>query len=134
MEGVFGTITFGKVAGVRTFFDIHKKSSGRFNDHPVHLQKPRLERAGNDLIEIKMKMVLNAAWSGDPHRHLALFHFYQENNLAAPLIIGGKPLGPLMSMFVITDLVEHHTHWLRVGQLLRATLDISFLEYIPIIV
>ncbi|SRR5260221_1315746 len=131
MEGLFGIITFGRAAGVRTFYEISKHTSGRYGDHVIHLRKPRTEWAGNELTELGIKMVLNAAWSKDPHTHLALFHWYQENAFAAPLIIGGKPMAPGMSLFVLTDIEELHTHWLRRGVLLRCTLDLAFKEYMP---
>ena len=114
-----------------TFYSISKKQSGRYGKHEVHLQKQPLEWGGNDLIEIQMKITLNAAWCKDPHVHLAKFHLMQETAMAAPLIVGGKPMGPGMSLFVITALSEEHTHWLRNGTLIRATLDVNFTEYLP---
>jgi GpU protein len=124
-------ITFGRAAGMRTFYEITRKRGGRFGYHDIHLLKPRGERGGSKLIEIEMKMVLNGAWCRDPHTHLALFHHYEESAIAAPLIIGGKPMGPGMSLFVLEDMEEVHTHWLRRGMLLRATLDLQFREYMP---
>jgi hypothetical protein len=131
IEGAFGTIIFGRVQGrIETFEEIGRKYSGRFGSHMVHLQKPLLEWAGSDLLQIDLKISLNAAWCGDPNVLLAEWHFYHENALAAPLIVGGKPMGPGLSLFVVTDLDETHKHWLRGGKLLSVELSVSFKEYI----
>jgi phage protein U len=132
VAGVYGAITFGRARGrIHTFEEISRRYSGRFSAHMVHLRKPLLEWAGNDLLEISMTVKLNASWCGDPLPILAEWHFFHENALAAPLVIGGKPMGPGLSMFVITELQETHRHWLARGQLIAATLDVTFKEYIP---
>jgi hypothetical protein len=97
----------------------------------VHRRKPLLEYAGNDLVEISMSVHINAAWSGDPLPLLAQWHAYHEGALAAPLVVGGKPMGPGLSLFVITDLSELHKHWLHRGRLIAVELSATFKEYIP---
>ena len=131
-EGIFGAIQFGRARGrIHTFEEIERKYSGRFSSHEVHLRKPLLEWAGNDLLKITMKVHLNAAWCGDPLPILAEWHFFHENALAAPLVIGTKPMGPGLSLFVITDISETHKHWLPKGRLLAVELSVEFQEYIP---
>lgn len=130
-EGIFGSVLFGKVlGGFRTFHQITKKSAGRFHDHEIHLQKPLSEWSGDGLVEIGMSITLNAAWSGDPHRMLAELHLYQENALAAPLIIGGRPMAPGLSLFVLRSVSETHMYWLKGGILIHADIDLEFKEYI----
>ena len=130
-EGIYGVIQFGRAQGrIMTFEEVNKKYAGRFTAHMVHLRKPLLEWAGNDLVEITMRVHLNAAWCGDPNAQLMPWHFLHENALAAPLVIGGKPMGPGLSLFVITDLHEKHKHWLKGGQLIAVELEITFKEYI----
>jgi hypothetical protein len=132
MEGIYGAIIFGKAARrIHTFYEIERQYSGRFGVHMVHMRKPLLEWAGNDLIKINMKLNLNAAWCGDPLPILAEWHFFHENAMAAPLIIGSKPMGPGLSMFVITDMREGHKFWLKGGKLIGVELDVTFQEYIP---
>jgi hypothetical protein len=132
IEGIYGALIFGRVLGrIQTFHEIERKYSGRFGSHMVHLRKPLLEWAGNDLIEIEMKVNLNSSWCGDPNPLLAAWHFFHENAIAAPLIVGGKPMGPGLSMFVITELSEAHKHWLPGGQLIAVELNVTFKEYIP---
>jgi hypothetical protein len=132
VEGVFGAIIFGRARGrIHTFEEVEKKYAGRFASHMVHLRKPLLEWAGNDLLEITMKVHLNASWCGDPLPILAEWHLFHENALAAPLVIGGKPMGPGLSLFVITDLTETHTHWLAGGQLIAVEMSVTMKEYIP---
>jgi Phage P2 GpU len=131
-EGIFGAVIFGRARGrIHTFEEITRKYTGRFGSHMVHLRKPLLEWAGNDLIEIGINVHLNAAWCGDPLPILAEWHFFHENALAAPLIIGGKPMGPGLSMFVINEMGETHKMWLPGGRLIAVELQISFKEYIP---
>lgn len=130
-EGIYGVIQFGKAQGrIHTFHEIERKYTGRFTSHMVHLRKPLLEWAGNDLVEITMKVNINASWAGDPIPLLAQWHFFHENALAMPLIVGGKPMGPGLSLFVITELKETHKHWLRGGKLIAVELEATFKEYI----
>jgi hypothetical protein len=132
VEGFYGSIIFGRALGrIQTFHEIERKYQGRFNAHMVHLQKPLLEWAGNDLIKLDMKVNLDASWCGDPLPLLAEWHFYHENAMFAPLLIGGKPMASGLSLFVITDLHEAHKHWLVGGRLLAVELAITFGEYIP---
>jgi phage protein U len=132
MEGLFGAIIFGKLQGrIMTFEEIQRKYTGRFSAHMVHLRKPLLEWAGNDLVKINMKVSLSSSWCGDPLPLLAMWHFFHENAFAAPLIVGGKPMGPGLSLFVITELNEAHKHWLRGGRLISVDLNVEFQEYIP---
>jgi len=132
MEGLYGAIVFGRAQGrIETFHEIDRKYEGRYGVHNVHLRKPLLEWAGNGLVEITMKISLNAAWCGDPLPLLAQWHFFHENAICAPLVVGTKPMGPGLSLFVITELNEHHKHWLKGGQLIAVELDVTFKEYIP---
>lgn len=131
-EGIYGVIEFGRAHGrIHTFEEIERKYAGRFGAHMVHLRKPLLEWAGNDLVEITMKISLNSSWCGNPLPILAQWHFFHENALFAPLIIGGKPMGPGLSCFVITELQETHKHWLKRGVLISCELNVTFKEYIP---
>jgi hypothetical protein len=131
-EGILGSIAFGKTRGaIRTFYKIDRKYKGRFPKHNIHLQKPLTAWAGNDLIEITLQMNLNAAWCSDPVPILAEFHFYHENAIAAPFLVGARPMAPGLSLFVITELSEGHEHWLHRGRLIKVTLDLTLEEYLP---
>lgn len=130
-EGNYGSITFGRARGrINTFYEMKKNMEGRYGEHLVHLRKPLLEWAGNGLTRIQLGFNLNAAWCGDPNDILAQWHFYEENALAAPLIIGGKPMAPGLSLFVVSDIEELHKYWLR-GRLIGVELHANFREYIP---
>jgi len=132
MEGLYGPIIFGRRGGaIHTFYEIKRKYTGRYGEHMVDLRKPLLEWAGNGLLKIDMDIKLNAAWCGDPLPIMAEWHLFHENGWWSPLVIGGKPMGPGLSLFVIDELEETHTHWLKGGKLLSVTLAISFTEYIP---
>jgi hypothetical protein len=132
VEGIYGSIIFGRARGrIHTFEEINRKYAGRFGEHEVHLRKPLLEWAGPALVEIDMSISLDASWCGNPLPILAEWHAYQEGALAAPLIVGGKPMGPGLSLFVITELSEHHKYWLKGGRLIAVELKANFKEYIP---
>jgi hypothetical protein len=110
---------------------ISRTSTATYGSHEIHLRKPRSEFSRLELIQIDMHIVLNAAWSGDPHRHLSAFHQMKDRATVAALIIGGKPMAPGASLFVLIGMKENHTHWLRQGELIRTELDLTFQEYIP---
>ena len=132
VEAIYGSIIFGRAMGrIHTFEEIQRKYTGRYGSHMVHMRKPLLEYAGNDLVEITMTVHLNAAWCGNPLPLLAQWHAYHEGALAAPLIVGGVPMGPGLSLFVITDITETHKHWLHSGRLIAVELNANFKEYIP---
>jgi hypothetical protein len=132
MEGFYGSIIFGKAnQRIHTFYEIARDYKGRYGAHMVHLRKPLLEYAGNDLIKIDMRIKLNASWCGNPLPILDEWHYFHENALAAPLIIGGKPMAPDKSLFVIVQMKENQKHWLKGGQLIAVELDVHFEEYIP---
>jgi Phage P2 GpU len=132
IEGAYGSIIFGKTQGrINTFYEVKRHYEGRYGEHMVHLRKPLLEWAGNGLVAIEFGFNLNAAWCGDPNELLAQWHFYHENAIAAPLIVGGKPMGPGLSLFVVEHLEELHKYWLAGGQLIGVELHVSFKEYIP---
>jgi hypothetical protein len=132
LEGLYGSVIFGRAMGrIHTFYEVDRKYKARLAPHMVHLRKPLLEYAGPDLVEIEMSLTLDASWCGDPNPLLAQWHFYNESAFAAPLIIGGKPMGPQLSLFVISALSEHHKHWLVGGRLIAVELHASFIEYIP---
>jgi len=131
-EGVYGSIIFGRARGrIHTFEALERKYKGRFGVHMVHLRKPLLEWAGNDLLEIEMRINLDASWCGNPLPILAEWHYFHENAMAAPLLVGGKPMGPGLSLFVITSIDEHHKNWLPPGRLLAVEMSVAFQEYIP---
>src|SRR5215472_10724862 len=93
----FGTFLFGKVFGHwQTFQEYSRSEEGRYNDHDVHLNKPKSEYNGPGLIELDISMVLNSAWCGDIRPIISQLHAYHRGSfgaspLAAPLILGGKP-------------------------------------------
>jgi hypothetical protein len=131
-EGLFGAVLFGKLRGrIHTFHEIQRTYTGRYGTHMVHLRKPLLEWAGNDLLKITMNVNLDASWCGDPLPILAEWHFFHENGIVAPLVIGTKPMGPGLSLFVITEIQETHKHWLPGGRLIAVELTVTFQEYIP---
>jgi hypothetical protein len=132
IEGSYGSIVFGKSGGrIATFYEIKRHYEGRYGTHMVHLSKPLLEWAGNDLLSIEFGFNLNASWCGDPNEILAQWHFYHENAIAAPLIVGGKPMGPGLSLFIVEHIEELQGYWLPGGRLTGVQLHVSFKEYIP---
>jgi phage protein U len=132
--GIFGSFLFGKLVGRwQTFYQVTRSEAGRFEDHAVWLNKPRSEYGGPQLIELELKMVLDANSCGDPRPIIAQLQTYERNGLAGTLILGGKAMGPRASMFSLRTLIAKETKWHRDGMPLRVELDVDFTEYEPII-
>jgi phage protein U len=132
IHGIFGIFIFGKIGGKwKSYYEVTRTHTGRYSEHAVHLQKERSEWCGNSLIKLDIKMVLNSAWCGDPRPIVSQLLFYKENALAVPLILGGKPQAPGLSLFTLREINETTTHWLHSGQPIRIELDLSFMEYAP---
>jgi phage protein U len=133
-QASFGTFLFGKVHGHwQAFHSTRRSEEGRWNDHDVHLSKPKSEYHGPGLIQIDMEMVLLTSWSGDIRPIVSQLHAYQRNGLAAPLLLGGKPAGPRMSMFILRKFDEKYDRWLKDGVPIRAETKMSFVEYMPLL-
>lgn len=128
----FGPVVFGHIGGViRTYQEATRSYAGRWADHKIHLVKPRSEWLGNALLEVSLKCNLNTGWCADVNSILAEFHYMQENAIFAPLVCGGKPMGPIFSLFVLRAIQETHKFWFGDGTLIGAEVDLGFTEYIP---
>lgn len=128
--GLLGSVSFGThvPGGIVTFHAMQRKRSSRWEDHVIHGRKPVPEYLGPALIEAQIEMVLNTAWC-NPQGALSLLHLYQEQALAMPLIIGGKPFGPGLSLFSVREIDEKHVHWSRQGDVLKYELGVNLTEY-----
>lgn len=132
MIGLYGSFFFGKSFGKwQSFFEVKRIDVGRYERADIWLNKPLTERAGPGLIELEVKMNLLAATCGDPRPIISELHFYERNQLAATLILGGKPMGPRASMFTLDEVDETQHHWLRDGTPLKVELTLAFTEYWP---
>ena len=132
IAGIFGTFTFGKsVAGLRTYYEVGRSESTRWEDHQVLLQKPKSEDLGPDLIEVAIKLHLNAEWSGSIPPIIAALKFMQRARLAACLLLGGKAMGPGASFFTLRDMNETYGLFLPDGTPVICDLDLAFTEYEP---
>jgi phage protein U len=130
----FGPVVLGHIGGIiRTYQELTRADTGRWTDHEVHLVKPRSEWCGEALIEISMKVNLNTGWCANVTSIISEFHAMKRNAIPAPLVCGGKPMGPMFSLFVLRSVQETHKFWLGDGTLIGAEIDLGFTEYIPYI-
>jgi phage protein U len=128
--GIFGSFLFGKSFGsFQSFYEVDRSEATRWEDHDVLLQKPRSEYIGPDLIEVSIKLHLNAEWSGRLSPIIAHLKGMQRAAIAACLLLGGQAQGPGASFFVLREMHEAYSMWLPDGSPVICDLDLSFVEY-----
>ena len=131
LVGLYGTIPF--MTGsyrTQTFYDMRRTHKASFKAHEIHLQKPVSEYVGPGMVEISFSMNLSTRWGLQPQIMLAQLHRYLGPPAqAAILFIGGRLLGPGLSLFVITDLDESHKFFSRNGVLFACEVNVKMTEY-----
>jgi hypothetical protein len=130
MIGLYGPIFFHSGStGLTTFDEMRKTVSARWGDHPVHLQKPLLEYGGPQLIEIGFRMELIKPFTMDPLAAIIMLEEIMDLAIPLPLIIGMKPMGRGVSLFVLTQLQHTMKYFYRDGGLLGASVEVQLKEY-----
>jgi hypothetical protein len=130
MIGLYGTIFFHSgTTGLTTFDEMNKTVAARWGDHPVHLAKPLLEYSGPQLIEITFKMELIKPFTADPLGTIIILEEIMDLAIPLPLIIGMKPMGRGLSLFVLASLKHQMKYFYRGGGLLGASVEVELKEY-----
>lgn len=127
--GSFGTLVF-KTSDkkILTFSDMQQKISANYAQHKIIAKKPRSEFLNVDLREVKMTIVLDAMLGVKPRKQLEKIEDMLKKAYANYLVIGEKKIGS--NKFVITDLSESWDVIYSKGELARATVDVTFQEYV----
>lgn len=114
----------------QTFYDMRRTFKASYKAHEIHLQKPVGEYVGPGLVEVSFSMNLSTRWGLNPNLLLAQLHQYLGPPAqAAILFVGGRLLGPGLSLFVITDLDESHKYFSRNGILIACEVSVKMTEY-----
>jgi hypothetical protein len=130
MIGLYGTIFFHSGStGLSTFNEMRKTVTARWNDHPVHMSKPLLEYSGPQLIEVTFRMELIKPFTVDPLSTIITLEEIMDLAIPLPLIIGMKPMGRGVSLFVLTNLQHEMKYFYRDGGLLGASVEVQLKEY-----
>lgn len=101
--------------------------SSRWRQHNLVGKKPRMEFAGPDMDETTLTVVLSAEHGVQPRKMIKKLEAAVKNGTVAKLVIGGKRVGA--SKVYISKMSETWDDIWNRGELVRATLDITFSEY-----
>ena len=125
MIGTLGNIAFEVSADkIRTFQQLQRNGSVRYQKHDVISTKPILEFVGADLDEIPLTVRLDVTKGVKPLQEITAMRDNMNNGNRLTLVIGGNVFGD----FVIEKITDT---WERVdnrGRLLIATVNLSLRE------
>nr|WP_325300160.1 phage tail protein [uncultured Dysosmobacter sp.] len=105
--------------------NMKREVSARTKQHNLVAQKPKIEFIGPDLDETTMTIVLSAEHGVKPRKIIEKLEAAVASGTVANLVIGGKSLG---KVYISKMSETWDTIWNQ-GELVRATLDITFSEY-----
>ena len=129
MIGVYGPIFFTPGNPVTTFDNMKKTVTARWGEHEVWLGMPLLEYAGPKLIEVSFTMELIKPFTMDPMGAVTILEGMMDSATPAPLIVGMKPMGRGMSMFVMTSLSSQPKFFYRGGEWMGCSVEVQLKEY-----
>lgn len=102
--------------------------SGRWKQHNlVAKKKPKMEFVGPEMDEITLTVVLSAEHGVKPRATIEALENAVAKGKVANLVIGGKKVGA--NKVYISNISETWNDIWNQGELVRATLDITFAEY-----
>ena len=125
MIGTLGTITF-KVSEdtIRTFTNLSRTGSARFQQHDVIGKKPVLEFIGPDLDAVTLPVRLDVKYGLNPQNEINAMREAMNAGEGLSFLIGGKFLGD----FVIESVADTWETTDNRGNLLKATVLLSLKE------
>lgn len=125
--GSFGkTIVFETSANkALPFSGMKREIGGRWKEHEIIGKKPKSEYCGPEAQEVKMTVTLSAEHGVKPRATMDAIAKACEKGTVDNLIIGGKVIAKMK----ITSVSEAWERVLNKGELLKATLEITFKEY-----
>ncbi|MDT3416179.1 phage protein U [Brevibacillus aydinogluensis] len=126
--GSFGEIVFEvSLEKIRTFSDLKRSASSRWNAHERFGQKPRSEFLGPNLDEISFVMRFDVSHGMDPKKEMDRLLAWCRSGRAETLIIGGIPIG--MDKWVIKSVTQNWKVVDGSGRLLIGEADVTLEEY-----
>lgn len=128
--GTYGPIIFGTgPTGVLTFDNFKKTVTARWGTHEVYQDKPLLEYAGPNLIEVAFTMGLISPITSDPTAAIVTLQETMDLALPYPLTIGMLPVGRDASLFILESLEVNPKYFYRGGTIIGAEVAVKLKEY-----
>lgn len=125
MIGTLGSIVFKVSADtVRTFTNLTRSGTARFQQHDVIGQKPILEFIGPDLDTIALPVRLDISYGIDPQSEINAMREAMDTGTRSAFIVGGKFLGD----FVIESVSDTWETVSNRGNLIKASVSLSLKE------
>jgi phage protein U len=126
--GSFGDIVF-EVSNSRTktFKDLERSGSARWDDHEIIGKKPKSEFIGPGLEEISFTILLKAELGINPIKELDKLRKMRDSGKVASFVIGGKPIS--QNYWSIQQTSESYKVVDRKGNILEAEVNIDLKEY-----
>ncbi len=126
--GSFGPIVF-EVSDKRVFTlsNMKQQISAQYGDHKLINKKPQKEYIGAGARVFKFSITVNVMLGVKPKDVLRDMEYLTESGFTDYLVIGNKTVGS--NKFCITDLGETWDTVYSGGELARATLDVTMVEY-----
>lgn len=107
--------------------NLKRTVSARWKQHNLVAQKPKMEFVGPDMDETTLTVVLSAEHGVKPRKTIEKLEAAVASGTVAKLVIGGKKIGS--NKVYISKMSESWDEIWNQGELVRATLDITFSEY-----
>lgn len=128
--GSWGSAISFSVSGDKqlTFRDMKKSVTSRWKDHAIIGQKPLSEFAGPENDSVTMTVVLSAAMGVNPRNVIDTLEAAMTSGAVDYLYVGGKKIGS--DKMRLTDMSEAWDCVMLDGLLVKATLDLTFSEYV----
>ncbi len=110
-----------------SFTGMKRSSSGRWAAHNIIGQRPKPEFLGPSMDEVTMDVVLDASMGINPRKTMKAFRFACKKGEAHYLRINGKKV--CKNKMAISSVEEHWERLWNKGELVRATVTVTFSEY-----
>ncbi len=129
MIGAFADLVF-EVSGekVLTFDEFKHDVKSRYARHELINQPPVLEWLGSDTQKITLTVTLTTALNVNPADEIETVKQLCLDGVADWLIIGNEVVGA--TMWVITDASTKATAWDGEGNIIVASMDLTFESYV----
>lgn len=110
-----------------TFNGFKRTVTGRWAKHSILHKKPKMEFQGPDASGVTMDVVISAAHGVKPRNIINNLEKACENGTVDYLYVGGKKIGA--NKMYLESISETWDEVWNKGELVRATLNLTFSEY-----
>lgn len=134
MIGLYGIPPLGVIfqsgtGNITTFDDLRKTTRARWGVHEIFQGKPQLEYAGAELIELSFSMNFIKPMTTDPTAAMFILEEMMDLAIPGPFVVGLKPMGRGMSLFVMEELEENPKYFFQGGGIIGASVQVKLKEY-----